>query len=99
MKVVVTLVENENLKEFNLPQDALISDLKVAVAAEEGVDDPINRVRMYFKTASGDALGKLLLNYYGKNFRKIKKKNFSNKFHDFFVAIFFSDFFFFFVLL
>ena len=60
MKVVVTLVENENLKEFNLPQDALISDLKVAVAEEEGVDDPINRVRMYFKTASGDALGKLL---------------------------------------
>ena len=60
MKVGVNLVD-EHLMEFNLPQDSLISDLKFAVAKEEGVDDPSNRVRMYFKTASGDDLGKLLL--------------------------------------
>ena len=60
MKVGVNLVD-EHLMELNLPHDALISDLKVAVAEEEGVDDPSNRVRMYFKTASGDDLGKLLL--------------------------------------
>ena len=60
MNVVVNLVD-EHLMEFNLPHDALVSDLKVAVAKEEGVDDPSNRVRMYFKTPSGDDLGKLLL--------------------------------------
>ena len=41
MNVVVNLVD-EHLMEFNLPHDALISDLKVAVAKEEGVDDPSN---------------------------------------------------------
>ena len=60
MNVVVNLVD-EHLMEFNLPHDACISDLKVAVAEQEGVDDPSHRVQMYFKTASGDDLGKLLL--------------------------------------
>ena len=61
MRVSVILVEDEELMEFDLPHDALISDLKVALAEEEGVDDPSHRVQVYFKTASGDALGKLLI--------------------------------------
>ena len=61
MKVCVTLVEDEQLMEFELPHDALISDLKVALAEEDGVDNPSHRVQVYFKTASGDALGKLLM--------------------------------------
>ena len=61
MKVCVTLVEDEQLMELDLSHDALISDLKVALARKEGVNDPINRVRVYFKTVDDDALGKLLL--------------------------------------
>ena len=61
MKVCVTLVEDEQLMELDLSHDALISDLKVALARKEGVNDPINRVRVYFKTVNDDALGKLLL--------------------------------------
>ena len=62
MKVDVTIVEEEDnhLRGFNLPQDSLISDLKVALAKTEGVDDPDNRLRVTFKTDSGDELGKLI---------------------------------------
>ena len=55
MKVCVTLVEENDRNEFNLPDDALISDLKRAVEESEGV--PNERISLYFKTASGHEIG------------------------------------------
>ena len=65
MKVDVAIVEDNHphVLKLDLPQDpldALISDLKVALAKSEGVDDPDNRLRVTFKTDSGDELGKLI---------------------------------------
>ena len=57
MKVYVTFVPDEQLIELDLPHDALISDVKMALAEEEGFNDPINRLRVFYKNASGDALG------------------------------------------
>ena len=65
MKVDVAIVEDNHphVLKLNLPQDpqdALISDLKFALAKTEGVDDPDNRLRVTFKTDTGDELGKLI---------------------------------------
>ena len=65
MNVDVAIVEDNHphVLKLNLPQDpqdALISDLKFALAKTEGVDDPDNRLRVTFKTDSGDELGKLI---------------------------------------
>ena len=58
MKVSVTCVEDGHLVDLDLPQDALITDVKIALAEQEGYKDPINRLRVFYKNASGDALGK-----------------------------------------
>ena len=64
MEVGVTIVEDNYpyVFKYNLPQgeDALIGDLKAELANKEGVDDPDNRLRLTFKTDSGDELGKLI---------------------------------------
>ena len=59
MKVCVTFVPDEKLIELDLPHDAIIRDVKMALAEEEGFKDPINRLRVFYKNDSGDALGKL----------------------------------------
>ena len=59
MKVCVTFVPDEQLIELDLPHDAIIRDVKMALAEEEGFKDPINRLRVFYKNDSGDALGKL----------------------------------------
>ena len=57
MKVSVKVVDEGDLQDFELPNDALIGDLKEALATNEGVVDPNKRVRIYFKTTSGHELG------------------------------------------
>ena len=45
-----------HLKQYSLPQDALISDLKGSIVSGEGFKE-LSRVRVYFKTASGQNKG------------------------------------------
>ena len=55
MKVCVTIVEEQETNEFNLPDDALISNLKKALEGNEGV--PNERICLYFKTTAGHDVG------------------------------------------
>ena len=55
MKVCVTIVEEQETNEFNLPDDALISNLKKALEDNEGV--PNERICLYFKTTAGHNVG------------------------------------------
>ena len=57
MKVWVNLEHLEEHKDFDLPNDALIGDLRTALSSSEGVVDPDERIRLYFKTTSGHDLG------------------------------------------
>ena len=60
MKVCVFLLveKKKELIEFNLPDDALITDLKEALAKKEGHPDA-NRLFMFLKTPEGHELGTL----------------------------------------
>ena len=57
MKVSVNLEYLEEIKDFELPNDARIGALREALATHEGVVDPDERIRLYFKTTSGHDLG------------------------------------------
>ena len=57
MKVSVNLEYLEEIKDFELPNDALIGDLRKSLSDLEGVVDPDERIRLYFKTTSGHDLG------------------------------------------
>ena len=61
MKVSVKLVDEGEFKEFELPDDALVWDLKEKLAYKEGVINPGQRVRLYFKEVSGHELGTSIL--------------------------------------
>ena len=61
MKVSVKLVDEGEFKEFELPDDALVWDLKEKLAYKEGVINPGQRVRLYFKEVSGHELGMSIL--------------------------------------
>ena len=52
MKFSVNLVEQGEVKAFDLQEDAEILDLKTEVAKEEGLGDP-DRICMYFRTDNG----------------------------------------------
>ena len=59
--VTIVVEDRKEQKEFNLPSEALICDLKEALAEKEGVPIPNakERIKLYFKTASGHDLGML----------------------------------------
>ena len=59
--VTIVVEDRKEQKEFNLPSEALICDLKEALAEKEGVGVPNakERIKLYFKTASGHDLGML----------------------------------------
>ena len=57
MKVSVNLEYLEEIKDFELPNDARIGALRKALSDNEGVVDPDERIRLYFKTTSGHNLG------------------------------------------
>ena len=57
MKVSVNLEHLEEHEDFELRNDALIGNLREALATHEGVVDPDERIRLYFKTTSGHDLG------------------------------------------
>jgi len=60
MKVTVNLEHLEEHKDFELSNDARIGALREALATHEGVVDPDERIRLYFKTTAGHNLGKYL---------------------------------------
>ena len=60
MKVSVNLEHLEENLGFELSNDARIGALRKALATHEGVVDPDERIRLYFKTTSGHNLGKYL---------------------------------------
>ena len=57
--VTIVVEDRKEQKEFNLPSEALICDLKEALAKKEGVPNAKERIKLYFKTASGHDLGML----------------------------------------
>ena len=57
MKVSVNLEYLEEIKDFELPNDARIGALRKALSDNEGVVDPDERIRLYFKTTAGHNLG------------------------------------------
>ena len=60
MKFYVTILveDRKERNEFDLPSEALISDLRKVLAKKEGVeDDAAERINLYFKSASGHNLG------------------------------------------
>ena len=57
MKVSVNLEHLEEHKDFELPNDARIGALRKALSDNEGVVDPDERIRLYFKTTAGHNLG------------------------------------------
>ena len=60
MKVCVFLLveKKKEFNEFDLPDDALISDLIEALAKKEGLPDA-NRLLLFLKTPEGHELGTL----------------------------------------
>ena len=62
MKVCVFLLveKKKEFNEFDLPDDALITDLKEALAESEGFPHA-NRLYMYLKTPQGHNLGNFKL--------------------------------------